>query len=63
MKVHGSEYYEYVLLYTDDALVINESSEYVPREHIEKYFDLKEESIQPPKIYLRGRLFKVEVEV
>ena len=34
MKYDGLDYYEYVLLYTDDALVISENGEYVLREQI-----------------------------
>ena len=41
MKSDGSEYYEYVLLYTDDALVISENGEYVLRETFRNYFELK----------------------
>jgi len=55
-KSDGSEYYEYVLLYTDDALVISENGERVLREEIGKYFELKQESIGPPKIYLGGHM-------
>ena len=60
-KSDGSEYYEYVLLYTDDALVISENGESVLREEIGKYFKLKQESIGPPKIYLGGHMRKVQL--
>ena len=59
LKSDGSEYWEYVLLYCDDALVISENGEKLLREEIGKYFELKEESIGPPKIYLGGKLNKV----
>ena len=62
MKYDGSEYYEYVFLYTDSALVLSENGKYLLREQIGKHFYLKEESIGPLKIYLGGILFKVEVE-
>ena len=62
MKADGLEYYEYVLLYTDATFVIIENDEYVLRENIRKYFDLKEESIVSPNIYLGGRLQKVDLE-
>jgi len=55
-KANGSSYYEYILLYTDDALCVSESPERVLREEIGKYFELKEESIGPPKIYLGGHV-------
>ena len=52
MKADGSKYFDRVLLYTDDALDISENGEYVLREHIGNYFEMKEESILPPDIYL-----------
>ncbi|GAX21971.1 hypothetical protein FisN_16Hh038 [Fistulifera solaris] len=61
-KADGSSYYEYILLYTDDTLCVSENPERVLREEIGKYFELKEESIGPPKIYLGGRVRKVELE-
>jgi hypothetical protein len=61
-KPDGSEYYEYVLLYTDDVLVVSTNGESILREGIGRYFDLKEESIGPPKIYLGGHMRKVELE-
>ena len=54
----GTEYYEYLLLYTDDCLCVSEHAEMALRE-IDKYFDLKESSIGPPKIYLGGKVSKV----
>jgi len=54
----GSEYYEYLLLYTDDCLCISEHAEEALRE-IDKYFSLKEKSIGPPKTYLGGKVSKV----
>ena len=41
MKSNGHEYYEYVLLYTDDALCISENAEKVLRRELGKYFELK----------------------
>ena len=61
-KSGGSEYWEYVLLYTDDALVVSESGERFLQEELGKYFELKEESIGPPKIYLGGKISKVVME-
>ena len=42
IKSDGNEYYEYVLLYIDDALVISENAESILRNEIGKYFELKE---------------------
>lgn len=61
-KDDGSEYWEYVLLYTDDCLVMSHRGEHVLRNEIGKYFALKEESIGAPDIYLGGKLRKVELE-
>ena len=38
----GSEYYKYILIYTDDALVISENAEKVLRHELGRYFNLKE---------------------
>jgi hypothetical protein len=59
---NGTEYYEYILLYTDDALVISENAEKVLRNELGRYFQLKEESIGAPKIYLGGHVRKVQLE-
>ena len=44
-KSDGSEYYEYIVLYTDDTLCISEHPDQVLREELGKYFKLKESSI------------------
>ena len=54
MKVDGSSYYEYILLYVDDALAIGEKAKHILRHELGKYFDMKESSIGPPNIYLGG---------
>ena len=61
-KADGSTYYEYILLYTDDVLCVSEHPEKVLREELGHYFQLKEESIGPPKIYLGGKVQKVQLE-
>jgi hypothetical protein len=58
----GSDYYEYILLYTDDILIVSENAEEVLRKDIGRYFALKEESIGPPKIYLGGSVRKVTLD-
>jgi len=55
----GEEYYEYVLLYVDDVLVISEKAEAVLRKEIGKDWVLKEDSIGPPSKYLGGKLREV----
>ena len=58
----GSKYYQYVLLYTDDVLVISERAEDVLRKELGQFWELKEESIGDPKIYLGGQLRQTTLE-
>ena len=58
----GTPYYEYVLLYTDDCLVISDNAEAILRKEIGKSFMLKEKSIGDPGQYLGGKLRKVQLE-
>ena len=51
----GKEYYEYVLLYVDDCLVIGENAKSQIAE-IDKYFPMKPSSIGPPTIYLGAKI-------
>ena len=57
---NGTEYYEYILLYVDDCLVISQ----YPKESLHrlgKYFPLKPESVGPPKLYLGGKLSQLDL--
>eukprot|EP00957_Ditylum_brightwellii_P012600 952066-Ditylum_brightwellii.AAC.1 len=49
---NGSKHYEYILLCLDDALAIEDHPEKLLCKGISKYFQLKQESVGPPKIYL-----------
>ena len=60
-KSDGTTYYEYVMLYMDNALVICENAEEILRKEIGKYFELKEESIGRPSLYLGGRVHQVKL--
>ena len=62
IKSNGNTYYEYILLYVDDALVVSENAESILQNELRRYFPLKEESIGPPTIYLGGRVCKVQLE-
>ena len=62
VKLDGIMCYEFVLLYVDDALVISENAEKILREDIGKYFELKEESIGCPSLYLGGRVRQVKLK-
>ena len=61
-KYGSTKYYEYVLLYTDECLVISDRGENVLRMEIGKYFNLKEYSIGTPTQYLGGKLCELELE-
>ena len=61
-KADGSRYWEYLLLYTDDALAVSETPENILRNDLGKFFELKESSIGPPKIYLGGGVRKVTLD-
>ena len=54
MKSDGMSVYDYVLLYTDDTLVISENAESILKNEIGRYFEQKKESIGPPNLYLGG---------
>ena len=57
-KADGSPYYEYVLLYVDYTLVISENAKKILQEEIGRYFELKEELIGHPTLYLGGEYAK-----
>ena len=61
VKSNGTQYWEYLLLYMDDCLVVSKNGEKVFRNEIGKYFTLKETSIGPPKVYLGGKMSLVEL--
>ncbi len=59
---NGSLLYEYVLLYTDDCLVILDNAEHILKKEIGRYFELKPPSIGPPSLYLGEHLREVEID-
>ena len=61
-KADGSSYWEYVLLYVDDALVISDNARHILENEIGKYFIMKPGSIGPPKTYLGGHMRKITLE-
>ena len=61
-KVDGTEYWQYVLLYTDDILAIMEFPERFLREELGKRFTLKEKSIGHPTQYLGNKVSKVTLD-
>ena len=58
----GKDYWEYVLLYVDDCLVVSDHGKKMLREEIGKYFKLKEKSIGTPDGYLGGNMRRVKLE-
>lgn len=52
----GLEYWEYILLYVNDCLVLSHRGEEILREEIGAHFKLKPSSIGPPNIYLGGKV-------
>ena len=61
-KGDGSPYYDYVLLYMDDALVASDNAESILRNEIGRHFELKEASIGPPKMYLGAGIRKIKLD-
>ena len=62
IKDDGSEYWQYVLLYTDDILCIMEHPEKFLREEMGTRFTLKEKSIGPPTQYLGNKVSNITLE-
>jgi hypothetical protein len=57
----GSDHHEHMLLCADNALVVSENAEQMPRNELGQCFTLKEESIGEPKMHLRGSARKVQL--
>ena len=53
----------YIIIHSSvhDALMVGENAETTLRNDVGRYFELKEESIDPPSIYLGGKVRKVEL--
>ena len=61
IKNDGTTCYDYVLLYTDDVLVISENAEAILRTELGRYFELKQESMGPPGICLGGHVRQAQL--
>ena len=59
-KDDGSEYYEYMLLYTDDCLSVSTDPRMALMQ-LDKYFKLKKESVGAPKLYLGAKVTQVQL--
>ena len=53
--IYCEEYYKYILVYSDDLLEISLDAQSIILEVSEK-FKLKKDNIDPPEVYLGGRL-------
>ena len=60
-KTDGTDYWEYVILYMYDCLVVSNHVEKTLREEIGNYFKLKENSIGTPNVYLGGNMRRVKI--
>ena len=58
----GHDYYQYVLLYTDDILAISSNPEHFIREELDKCFVVKPKSIGKPTQYLGNKVSEVQLE-
>jgi len=57
VKLNGNPYYEYLLVYVDDVLVISHAPEEIMK-GIGKEFEIKNNEYGPPKIYLGAGISK-----
>ena len=62
IKSNGTDYYQYVLIYTDDILAIMEEPERFLCDELGNVFTLKEKSIGPPTQYLGNKVSQVTLE-
>jgi len=62
VKEDGTDYYQYVLLYTDDILAIMEKPEAFIRDELGKRFVVKPNSIGKPTQYLGNKVTYVNLE-
>jgi hypothetical protein len=61
-KEDGTDYYQYVLLYTDDILAIMENPETFIREELSNKFVVKPNSIGKPTQYLGNKVTNIQLE-
>ena len=59
VKLDETEYWEYVLLYVDDALSCSCSPKEVLTAELGKFWKMKKDSIGPPNIYVGNKVSKV----
>ena len=62
IKDEGTDYYQYVLIYTNDILVIMQNPKDFIRHELGKIFFVKPNSIRPPAQYLGNKVSYVTLE-
>ena len=62
IKDEGTDYYQYVLIYTNDILVIMQNPKDFIRHELGKIFFVKPNSIRPPTQYLGNKVSYVTLE-
>ena len=62
IKSDGTDYYQYVLIYTDDILAIMEEPERFLHDELGNVFTLKEKYIGPPTQYLGNKVSQFTME-
>ena len=60
VRRNGQSYYEYLLLYVDDCLVVSEHPTELLQE-LDKYFPIKTGSVGPPKLYIGAKVSKIQL--
>ena len=61
VKEDGTEYYEYILVYTDDILILSTVPDRILK-HLQQFFRIKPESIGPPKEIPGFRCVQVHIQ-
>jgi len=57
VKVDGTKYWEYILCYVDNVLVISEDPGKI-MEHLKSHYTLKKGSVHEPDVYLGAEIKK-----
>ena len=61
-KADGTSYWEYVLFYIDNSLVISNNARHVLENKIGKYFTMKQGYFVPPHVYLGENIQNITLE-
>ena len=61
-KPNGQKYYEYILVYVDDLLIVSHKADEI-MEDIKSSYLVKPDSIGPPSIYLGANILKIKSKI